>query len=59
MQSWGAYLLFLSMDRSAITRLNSSRILSLTDWQEARFIHPSWRSLCSQRLRTRRLLTVN
>jgi phytoene dehydrogenase-like protein len=40
MQSWGAYLLFLSMDRSAITRLNSSRILSLTDWQEGQVYSP-------------------
>jgi phytoene dehydrogenase-like protein len=34
MKSWGAYLLFLSMNRSASARLNSSRILALTDWQE-------------------------
>lgn len=34
MKSWGAYLLFLSMDLSAAARLSSSRILALTDWQE-------------------------
>ena len=34
LQSWGAYLVFLSMDRSAFSRLSSSRILALTDWQE-------------------------
>ena len=32
--SWGAYLLFLSMDRSAVSRLSSSRVLALTDWRE-------------------------
>ncbi len=40
MQSWGAYLLFLSMDRSAITRLHSSHILALTDWQEGQTYSP-------------------
>jgi phytoene dehydrogenase-like protein len=34
LQAWGAYLLFLGMDRSAAARLSSSRILALTDWQE-------------------------
>ena len=34
LQAWGAYLLFLSMDRSAVSRLRSSRILALTDWQQ-------------------------
>ena len=34
LQAWGAYLLFLGMDRSAASRLSSSRILALTDWQE-------------------------
>jgi phytoene dehydrogenase-like protein len=32
LQAWGAYLLFLSMDRSAASRLSSNRILALTDW---------------------------
>jgi phytoene dehydrogenase-like protein len=40
MKSWGAYLLFLSMDRSAASRLNSSRILALTDWQEGQPYSP-------------------
>jgi phytoene dehydrogenase-like protein len=34
LRAWGAYLLFLGMDHSAATRLSSSRILTLTDWQE-------------------------
>jgi len=33
-QSWGAYLLFLGMDRVAASRLSSTRILAVTDWQE-------------------------
>lgn len=35
LRAWGAYLVFLSMDRAALSRLSSSRILALTDWQEA------------------------
>lgn len=34
LQAWGAYLLFLSMDRAAPLRLSSNRIMALTDWQE-------------------------
>lgn len=34
LQAWGAYLLFLGLDRVAASRLNSSRILAVTDWQE-------------------------
>jgi len=34
LQSFGAYLLFLGMDRDAVTRLPSRRILALTDWQD-------------------------
>ena len=34
LRGWGAYLLFLSMDRAAAQRLKSNRILVLTDWQE-------------------------
>jgi phytoene dehydrogenase-like protein len=34
LRSWGAYLVFLSMDRAASSRLSSSRILALTDWHE-------------------------
>jgi len=34
LRGWGAYLLFLGMDRSAAGRLSSSRVLALTEWQE-------------------------
>jgi phytoene dehydrogenase-like protein len=34
LQAWGAYLVFLSMDQPAVSRLSSSRILALTDWQQ-------------------------
>jgi phytoene dehydrogenase-like protein len=34
LQAWGAYLVFLSMDQTAVSRLSSSRILALTDWQQ-------------------------
>ena len=34
LQAWGAYLLFLGLDRAAASRLSSSRILAVTDWQE-------------------------
>jgi phytoene dehydrogenase-like protein len=40
LQAWGAYLLFLGMDRSAAPRLSSSRILALTDWQENQAYSP-------------------
>jgi phytoene dehydrogenase-like protein len=40
LQSWGAYLVFVSMDRSAAARLSSSRILALTDWQEGQAYSP-------------------
>jgi phytoene dehydrogenase-like protein len=40
MKSWGAYLLFVSMDRSAAKRLTSNRILALTDWQEGQSYSP-------------------
>ncbi|HMG75455.1 MAG TPA: FAD-dependent oxidoreductase [Pyrinomonadaceae bacterium] len=40
LQAWGAYLLFLGMDRSAASRLGSSRILALTDWQEDQAYSP-------------------
>jgi len=33
-QSWGATCLFLGMDRVAASRLSSTRILAVTDWQE-------------------------
>lgn len=32
LRSWGAYLLFLTLDRSAISRL-PDRVIALTDWQ--------------------------
>jgi phytoene dehydrogenase-like protein len=41
MHSWGAYLVFLSMDRTAAARLNSNRILALTDWQEQKGYSPA------------------
>jgi phytoene dehydrogenase-like protein len=34
LQAWGAYLLFLAIDQTAASRLSSSRILAVTDWQE-------------------------
>jgi phytoene dehydrogenase-like protein len=34
LQAWGAYLLFLGIDQAAASRLSSSRILAVTDWQE-------------------------
>jgi phytoene dehydrogenase-like protein len=40
LHSWGAYLLFLSMDRTAATRLSSNRILALNDWQEEKIYSP-------------------
>jgi phytoene dehydrogenase-like protein len=40
LQGWGAYLLFLSMDRAAASRLSSSRIMALTDWQEGQTYLP-------------------
>lgn len=41
LQAWGAYLLFLGMDRSAALRLRSSRILALTDWQDGQAYSPN------------------
>ena len=40
LHSWGAYLLFLSMDRTAATRLSANRILALNDWQEEKIYSP-------------------
>ena len=34
LQAWGAYLLFLGIDQATASRLSSSRILAVTDWQE-------------------------
>jgi phytoene dehydrogenase-like protein len=39
-RSWGAYLLFLGMDRSAVSRLPSQRVLGLTNWQENQTYDP-------------------
>ncbi|HJZ82681.1 MAG TPA: FAD-dependent oxidoreductase [Pyrinomonadaceae bacterium] len=39
MQSWGAYLVFVSLDSSAVPRI-SPRVLALTDWQEAESYDP-------------------
>jgi phytoene dehydrogenase-like protein len=33
-QGWGAYLMFLSMEATAASRLSSNHILGLTGWQE-------------------------
>jgi phytoene dehydrogenase-like protein len=40
LQAWGAYLVFLGMDRAAASRLSSTRILAVTDWQEDQFYSP-------------------
>lgn len=40
LRAWGAYLLFLGMDRRAASRLSSNRILALTDWQENEIYSP-------------------
>jgi phytoene dehydrogenase-like protein len=40
LQGWGAYLLFLGMDRVAALRLSSNRILAVTDWQEDQIYSP-------------------
>ena len=40
-EGWGAYLLFLGMDQSAGSRLGSSRVLALTDWQEGQTYSPT------------------
>jgi phytoene dehydrogenase-like protein len=42
MRAWGAYQIFLSMDRAAATRLSSRRILALTDWQENESYNPEF-----------------
>jgi len=34
LRGWGAYLVFLGMDRTASSQLKSNRILALTDWQD-------------------------
>jgi phytoene dehydrogenase-like protein len=40
LQAWGAYLLFLGMDRAAASRLSSTRILAITDWQQGQTYSP-------------------
>ena len=40
LQAWGAYLVFLSIDQKAASRLSSSRILAVTDWQEQQTYAP-------------------
>ncbi len=40
LQAWGAYLVFLSIDQAAASRLSSSRILAVTDWQEQQTYAP-------------------
>jgi phytoene dehydrogenase-like protein len=39
-QGWGSYLLFITMDQTALERLPSPRLLALTDWQENRTYDP-------------------
>src|SRR5437773_2255359 len=39
-QGWGSYLLFITMERTALQRLPSDRLLALTDWQENRAYDP-------------------
>jgi phytoene dehydrogenase-like protein len=38
--SWGAYLVFLSLEAAAATRLKSDRVLALTDWQSNQSYEP-------------------
>lgn len=45
LQSWGVYLLFLSMDCDAVSRLSSRRVLALTDWQSEQPYDPSMAQL--------------
>lgn len=40
LNAWGAYLVFLSLDQSAASRLSSRRIVALTDWQENQPFNP-------------------
>lgn len=40
MRAWGAYQIFMSMERSVAARLSSRRILALTDWQEDQSYDP-------------------
>jgi phytoene dehydrogenase-like protein len=39
-QGWGCYLLFLTMERTALQRLPSDRLLALSDWQENQAYDP-------------------
>jgi phytoene dehydrogenase-like protein len=40
LHAWGAYLLFLGIDQAAASRLSSSRMLALTDWQDEQTYSP-------------------
>jgi len=42
MRAWGAYQIFLSMDRSAAARLSPRRVVALTDWQEDQSYNPEF-----------------
>jgi phytoene dehydrogenase-like protein len=42
MRAWGAYQIFLSMDRSVAARLSSRCTLALTDWQENESYNPEF-----------------
>jgi phytoene dehydrogenase-like protein len=39
-QGWSAYLLFLGMEQSAVSRLRSDRVLAITDWREGQPYSP-------------------
>jgi phytoene dehydrogenase-like protein len=43
MRGWGAYLIYLAMDEKAASRIPSSHILSLTDWQRKQDYEPQGR----------------
>jgi phytoene dehydrogenase-like protein len=42
MRAWGAYQIFLSMERPVAERLSSRRILALTDWQQDQSYNPEY-----------------
>lgn len=42
MRGWGAYQIFLSMDRSTAMHLSSGRIMALTDWQANQTYDPEY-----------------
>lgn len=42
MRAWGAYQIFLSLDRSTAMHLSSGRIMALTDWQANQSYNPEY-----------------